>query len=87
MLQLGFNSAILADFSFEHVVQFAGNNGFSCVEMMCWPKDNGDARRYAGVSHINVDNLDDKHITYIKDYTRERNITISGLGQNWIFRS
>ena len=80
MLKLGFVSAILADFGFEHVVDFASKNGFSCIEMMCWPKDNGDARRYAGVSHINVDNLDDKHITYIKDYTHERNITISGLG-------
>jgi sugar phosphate isomerase/epimerase len=80
MLKLGFVSAILADFGFEHVVDFASKNGFSCIEMMCWPKDNGDERRYAGVTHINVDNLDDKHITYIKDYTRERNITISGLG-------
>lgn len=80
MLKLGFVSAILADFGFEHVVDFASKNGFSCIEMMCWPKDNGDARRYAGVTHIDIDNLDDKHITYIKHYTRERNITISGLG-------
>ncbi|MBA4851755.1 sugar phosphate isomerase/epimerase [Emticicia sp. BO119] len=80
MLKLGFVSAILADFGFEHVVDFASKNGFSCIEMMCWPKDNGDARRYAGVTHINVDNLDDKHIKYIKDYTHERSITISGLG-------
>ncbi|MFD2523677.1 sugar phosphate isomerase/epimerase family protein [Emticicia soli] len=80
MLKLGFVSAILADFGFEHVIDFAAKNDFSCIEMMCWPKDNGDARRYAGVTHINVDNLDDKHIKYIKDYAHERHITISGLG-------
>ena len=62
MLKLGFVSAILADFGFEHVVNYASDHGFQCVEMMCWPADSGDSRRYAGVSHINVDKLDVKYI-------------------------
>lgn len=77
MLKLGFVSAILADFGFEHVIDYASNNDFKCVEIMCWPADNEDARRYAGVSHINVDNLD---VNYIKKYTSEKNVEISGLG-------
>jgi sugar phosphate isomerase/epimerase len=77
MLKLGFVSAILADFGFEHVVKFAENNGFQCVEMMCWPGDSGDNRRYAGVTHIDVDNVDASYINY---FIKEKNISISGLG-------
>lgn len=77
MLKLGFVSAILADFGFEHLINYASEHGFQCVEMMCWPADSGDSRRYAGVSHINVDKLDAK---YINHYLKERNISISGLG-------
>ncbi|TDE17580.1 sugar phosphate isomerase/epimerase family protein [Dyadobacter psychrotolerans] len=80
MLKLGFNSAILADFGFEHVVSFAGNHGFSCVEMMCWPSDNADSRRYAGVTHIDVNNLTDKRISEIKFALKEAGVFISALG-------
>jgi len=79
MLQLGFVSAILADSSFEEVVDFASENKFSCVEMMCWPKGKAE-RRYAGVTHIDVDNLDEANITSIKETLKKKNVEISGLG-------
>ena len=77
MLKLGFVSAILADYSFENVVDFAANNDFKCVEMMCWPGNSADARRYAGVTHIDVENMD---INHINGYLKQKNISISGLG-------
>ena len=77
MLNLGFVSAILADFNFEYVVDFAANHGFKTVEMMCWPGGNADTRRYAGVTHIDVENM---NVKYIQKYLKEKNITISGLG-------
>ena len=77
MLKLGFVSAILADFGFEYVVDFAAQNEFKCVEMMCWPGNSSDARRYAGVTHIDVENMD---LAYIKKYMVDRNVSISGLG-------
>lgn len=77
MLKLGFVSAILADYSFENVVDFAANNDFKCVEIMCWPGDSADARRYAGVTHIDVENMDIKHIN---NYLNQKKISISGLG-------
>lgn len=80
MLKLGFVSAILADFGFEHVVDFASKHEFSCLEMMCWPTEGGDNRRYAGVTHINVDKLDAQQVKYIKSFLHEKNISISGLG-------
>ncbi len=79
MLDLGFVSAILADKSFEEVIDFASDNQFKCVEIMCWPKGKAE-RRYAGVTHIDVDELDESKISYIKNYLTQKNIYISGLG-------
>lgn len=79
MLDLGFVSAILADKSFEEVIDFAAQNKFKCVEIMCWPKGKAE-RRYAGVTHIDVDQLDDSAISRIKDYLAKRQVYISGLG-------
>ncbi len=77
MFQLGFVSAILADYDFKNVIDFAAKHQFQSVEMMCWPNNAGDTRRYAGVCHIDVDNLD---VDFIKFYAKENCITISGLG-------
>lgn len=77
MLKLGFVSAILADLGFDEVVNFAADNDFKCVEMMCWPGGSGDARRYAGVTHVDVDNM---NIVHIKSHLANKNIEISGLG-------
>ncbi|GAA4443932.1 sugar phosphate isomerase/epimerase [Ravibacter arvi] len=80
MLQLGFVSAILADFSLDHVLTFAHNHGFKCVEIMCWPKNNADNRRYAGVSHINVDALGEKELKQIGYMFRNSGVFASALG-------
>lgn len=77
MYNLGFVSAILPDLTFEEVISFAGKNGFECVEVMCWPEESTDKRRYAGVSHINVDNFNAAHISAVQS---ENNVYISGLG-------
>lgn len=77
MLKLGLNSAILPDYDFDQVINFVSNNGFECVELMCWPNNNSDSRRYAGVCHIDVDNFDED---YIKKKLKESEVKISGLG-------
>ncbi len=79
MLDLGFVSAILAEKSFEEVIEFASENKFRCVEIMCWPLGKAE-RRYAGVTHINVDELDDEKAAQIKNTLHKNNIYISGLG-------
>ncbi|MDO4344246.1 MAG: sugar phosphate isomerase/epimerase family protein [Eubacteriales bacterium] len=77
-MKLGFVSSILQDESFEEVIDFAAAYGFSCVEMACWPKGKAE-RRYAGVTHIDVDALDDEKTAYIKNYCREKGVEISAL--------
>lgn len=79
MLDLGFVSAILADRSFEEVIDFAAAHQFKCVEIMCWPKGRAE-RRYAGVTHIDVGEMDDERIARIKAYAQQKGIYISGLG-------
>jgi sugar phosphate isomerase/epimerase len=78
-VKLGFVSAILADLSFEEVIDFASQKGFSCVEVLCWPLGRAE-RRYAGVTHIDVSELDDEKIAYIHNYLKDKGIEISALG-------
>ncbi len=79
MLDLGFVSAILAERSFEEVIGFASENQFKCVEIMCWPKGKAE-RRYAGVTHIDVDKTGAQEIESIKKLLGEKKVYISGLG-------
>jgi sugar phosphate isomerase/epimerase len=77
MLNLGFVSAILADYDLNSVLKFASDHSFKCVEVMCWPASSSDNRRYAGVTHIDVDNLD---VQQIHDLTKLHGVSISALG-------
>jgi len=77
-MKLGFVTAILRDYSFEQVVNFAADNGFKCIEVACWPKGKAK-RRYAGVTHIDVDALDDEKAAYIKNYCEGKGVEISSL--------
>jgi sugar phosphate isomerase/epimerase len=78
-MQLGFVSAILPDLNLEQVLAFAADEGFACVELMCWPPGGPD-RRYAGVSHIDVTHLDDEQAGKVRDLVRKYGVAISGLG-------
>ena len=79
MMKVGFVSAILADQTFENVISFAGQAGYSCVEIMCWPVGKAE-RRYAGVTHIDVTNLSKNKIDEIQGTLEQEGITISALG-------
>jgi len=52
----------------------------SALEIACWPASGGDARRYAGTSHINVDDLSAAQAGEIMDALTDKGITVSGLG-------
>ena len=78
-MQLGFVSAILPELSLEQVFEFARQEGFACVEPMCWPVGAAD-RRYAGVTHIDVAALDDAAADKVRALVRQTGVRISGLG-------
>ena len=79
MLQLGFVSAILPELSLEEVFQTAADIGFDCVEVMCWPVGKS-TRRYAGITHIDVDQLDGESVAHIKELSDRYQVSVSGLG-------
>jgi len=78
-MKLGFVSAILPDLSLTEVMTLAGEIGYDCVEVMCWPKGIAK-RRYAGVTHIDVSKLDDQLIEELHQLVDETRVGISGLG-------
>ncbi len=79
-MNLGFVSAILPDLSLEEVLAYAAYEGFACVEVMCWPSSSADKRRYAGVTHIDVDKLDQPEIERVGGLCQKYKVAISGLG-------
>jgi len=80
MLDLGFVSAILPNKNLDEVLAFAQKEQFACVEVMCWPSENADTRRYAGVSHISVDALSQDELLALKDKLANQPVKISALG-------
>lgn len=77
-MKLGLLTSIMPTSSLEEVIEFAAQQGFSCIEAACWPKGRAK-RRYAGVTHIDVEHLDDGQAARIKDLCRARNVEISSL--------
>jgi sugar phosphate isomerase/epimerase len=78
-MQLGFVSAIVPGLPLEEVFGLAKSIGYSCVEVMCWPVGRAD-RRYAGVTHIDVNALTDEARARIQRLVHSTGVAISGLG-------
>lgn len=78
-MKLGFVSAILPDLELNEVFQTTAELGFDCVELMCWPLGKAQ-RRYAGVTHVDVDSVDSANANDIRQRAAEFGVEISGLG-------
>lgn len=79
-MQLGFATAILPELSLEEVLEFASQEGFSCLEVMCWPTDASDQRRYAGVTHIDVADFGPGEAMRVTELCERYGVGISALG-------
>jgi sugar phosphate isomerase/epimerase len=77
-MKLGFVSAILDGWNFEETLDVAAELGYRCVEVACWPRGKAE-RRYAGVSHIDVENLGDAEAAEILDLCQAKGVEISAL--------
>ena len=78
-MQLGFVSAIFPELTLEQVLAFAAEEGFACVEPMCWPPGKAD-RKYAGVTHLDVSDFTVEAAGHVRDLLRIHNVAVSGLG-------
>lgn len=79
-MKIGFVSAILDGWTYEEMIDAAAEQGFLCVEVACWPSGKAE-RRYAGVSHIDVDRVltDDAYANHVLAYAKEKGIELSAL--------
>lgn len=78
-MKLGFVSAILPELTLEQVLGVAREQGYACVEVMCWPVGKAE-RRFAGVTHIDVADLSTARIDDIKGLVEQSGVSLSGLG-------
>ena len=78
-MKLGFVSAILPDLSLEQLLDFAKQEDYDCIEVLCWPKGKA-SRRYAGVTHIDVENFGKKEAEEVTAMTKKKGVSISALG-------
>ena len=79
-MKLGLLTAPFPDTTLAEVADWTASVGMEALEIACWPASSGDARRYAGTSHIDVDGLGDGEAGEIVDMLSGKGISISGLG-------
>jgi len=78
-MKLGFVSAILPELSLDEVLAFAAAEGFTGVEVMCWPTGKAE-RKYAGVTHVDVCDFTAQRAAEVKATAARHGVEISALG-------
>jgi sugar phosphate isomerase/epimerase len=79
-MQLGILTAPFPDTPLMEVAAWAASAGFSTLEIACWPKSTGPARRYAGTTHIDVASASADELRDTVAELAERGLSISALG-------
>ena len=75
-MKLGLMTAAFPTLTLEQVADWSAANGFEALEIAAWPAASGERRRYAGVSHIDVDRLDERAV---RDLLNRHHLAISSL--------
>src|ERR1700716_4363499 len=75
-MKLGLMTAAFPTLTLEQVAEWSAANGYEALEIACWPAATAERRRYAGVSHIDVDRLDERAV---RDLMKSHQLAISSL--------
>jgi sugar phosphate isomerase/epimerase len=75
-MKLGVMTAALPTLDLDTLAAWAADEGFQTLEIACWPQVIGDRRRYAGVTHIDVEQLD---AAAVRKSVEGRGLAISSL--------
>jgi sugar phosphate isomerase/epimerase len=78
-MKLGFYTAELPSNTLEQAAKWGAESGFQAIEIACWPLEKA-TRRYAGVTHIDVNDLDKTKAKEIRTMLDDCGLTISSLG-------
>jgi sugar phosphate isomerase/epimerase len=79
-MKLGLLTAAFPETPLAEVADWSAANGFSMLEVACWPRGEGATRRYSGVSHIDCANLSDGEAKDLVADLADRGIEVSALG-------
>jgi sugar phosphate isomerase/epimerase len=77
-MKLGFLTAALPGNTLEQVARWGAESGFEAIEIACWPFEKA-ARRYAGVTHIDVATIDKAKSKEIRAMLDDCGLMISSL--------
>lgn len=77
-MKLGLMSANLPNLSLEQLASWAAKNGFEMLELACWPPGKAE-RRYAGVTHVDVTDLDANKVKQVLGIVEKYGLEISSL--------
>jgi len=77
-MKLGFLTAALPNRSLEEVAQWGAESQFQAIEIACWPREKA-TRRYAGVTHIDVTEVDKAQAGEPRKMLDGYGLTISSL--------
>lgn len=79
-MQLGLLTAPFPETPLEKVADWAQAEGFQTLEIACWPKSAGAARRYAGTAHIDVANISAAEGKEVVAMLSAKGLSVSALG-------
>ena len=77
-MKLGFLTAALPGNTLEQAAKWGAESGFQAIEIACWPPEKA-TRRYAGVTHIDVSDLDKTKAREIRGMLDDCGLIISSL--------
>ena len=75
-MKLGLMTAAFPTLTLEEVAEWSAASGFETLEIASWPAATGERRRYAGVSHLDVERLDERAV---RDLLNRHHLAISSL--------
>jgi sugar phosphate isomerase/epimerase len=79
-MKLGLLTAPFPETELNEVADWTAANGFTTIEIAAWPATGGETRRYAGTSHVDVDDISETRASEIVGDMTSRGLEISGLG-------
>jgi sugar phosphate isomerase/epimerase len=79
-MKLGLLTAPLPQVPLMEIAKWAHEQRFEALEVCCWPKSADANRRYAGITHIDVENLSAAQGSEIVDELKTHKIEMSALG-------
>ena len=78
-MKLGFFTAALPGNTLEQAAKWGAESGFEAIEIACWPLEKA-TRRYAGVTHVDVNDLNATKAREIRAMLDDCGLIISSLG-------